>query len=92
MEASCGKRYASPRACMSRGAEAPGLTSPQTPDFSPGEFGCLAHRPIFIAMTALRRAQRRRQSQSSTGPAAGPAKATSTTNSTMTTYCRCVLL
>ena len=32
-------------------AEAPGLTSPQTPDFSPGEFGCLAHRPIFIAMT-----------------------------------------
>ena len=33
------------------GAEAPGLTSLQTPDFSPGEFGCLAHRPIFIAMT-----------------------------------------
>ena len=24
-------------------AEAPGLTSPQTPDFSPGAFGCLAH-------------------------------------------------
>ena len=32
-------------------AEAPGLPSLQTPDFSPGEFGCLAHRPIFIAMT-----------------------------------------
>ena len=32
-------------------AEAPGLTSMQTPDFSPGELGCLAHRPIFIAMT-----------------------------------------
>ena len=25
------------------------MTSLQTPDFSPGEFGCLAHRPIFIA-------------------------------------------
>ena len=31
-------------------AEAPGLPSPQTPDFSPGAFGCLAHRPIFIAI------------------------------------------
>ena len=37
-------------------AEAPGFTSLQTPDFSPGELGCLAHRPIFTAMTmALRR-------------------------------------
>ena len=25
------------------GAEAPGLPDLQTPDFSPGEFGCLAH-------------------------------------------------
>ena len=33
------------------GAEAPGLPSLQTQDFSPGEFGCLAHRPIFIAKT-----------------------------------------
>ena len=32
-------------------AEAPGLPSLQTPDFGPGELGCLAHRPIFIAIT-----------------------------------------
>ena len=31
------------------GAEAPSLPSLQTSDFSPGEFDCLAHRPIFIA-------------------------------------------